>query len=149
MYFRFSGKRTARLVRSTFDSDFEELRLLYSQSAFSPDGQTLAVTGQRHGKDVLYLFDVHSRKQIKRFDLPLETVTSPAWSPDGEFILFASTRLGFKDEMTYTDAPQPYGEIFVMRYDGTNVQQLTDNQWEDGTPAWQPRARARTSSSER
>jgi TolB protein len=63
-----------------------------------------------------------------------------AWSPDGEHIVFASTRMGFKDEMTYTDAPQPYGELFVMRSDGTNVQQLTDNQWEDGTPAWQPTA---------
>jgi Tol biopolymer transport system component len=60
------------------------------------------------------------------------------WSPDGEHIVFASSRMGFKDEVTYTDAPQPYGEIFVMRYDGSNVQQLTDNQWEDGTPAWQP-----------
>jgi hypothetical protein len=29
----------------------------------------------------------------------------------------------------------------VMRYDGSDVQQLTDNQWEDGTPAWQPTAR--------
>jgi len=26
----------------------------------------------------------------------------------------------------------------VMRFDGTDVRQLTDNQWEDGTPAWQP-----------
>ncbi len=33
--------------------------------------------------------------------------------------------------------PQPYGEIFVMRYDGTGVEQLTDNQWEDGAPGWQ------------
>ena len=41
-----------------------------------------------------------------------------AWSPDGEHIVFASTRMGFKDEATYTDAPQPYGEIFVMRADG-------------------------------
>jgi TolB protein len=65
-----------------------------------------------------------------------------AWSPDGERIVFASTRLGFKDEMTYTDAPQPYGEIFVMRADGSDVQQLTDNQWEEGTPAWQPARRA-------
>ncbi len=63
------------------------------------------------------------------------------WSPDGESIVFATTRLGFKDEMIYTDAPQPYGELFVMRYDGTNVQQITDNQWEDGTPAWQPAPR--------
>jgi hypothetical protein len=25
-----------------------------------------------------------------------------------------------------------------MRADGTDVQQLTDNQWEEGTPAWRP-----------
>jgi TolB protein len=60
------------------------------------------------------------------------------WSPDGQQIVFASARMGFKDEVIYTDAPQPYGELFVMRYDGTNLVQLTDNQWEDGTPAWQP-----------
>ena len=46
--------------------------------------------------------------------------------------------MGFKDEALSTDAPQPYGELFVMRYDGADVQQLTDNQWEDGGPAWQP-----------
>jgi len=60
------------------------------------------------------------------------------WSPDGEHIVFASSRMGYKDEAIYTDAPQPYGEIFVMRYDGKNVEQLTDNQWEEGTPAWRP-----------
>ena len=61
-----------------------------------------------------------------------------AWSPDGEQLLFTSSRMGFKDEAIYTGGPQPYGEIFVMRYDGTHVEQLTDNQWEDGGPAWQP-----------
>jgi Tol biopolymer transport system component len=60
------------------------------------------------------------------------------WSPDGEWIAFSSARMGFKDEALNTDSPQPYGEIFIMRYDGTRVQQLTDNQWEEGTPAWLP-----------
>jgi len=49
--------------------------------------------------------------------------------------------MGFKDEVAYTDAPQPYGEIFVMRYDGTQVEQRTDNQWEEGSPAWEPSMR--------
>jgi TolB protein len=61
------------------------------------------------------------------------------WSPDGERIVFTSSRMGFKDEALNGEfAPQPYGEIFVMRYDGTQVEQLTDNQWEDGGPTWQP-----------
>jgi Tol biopolymer transport system component len=60
------------------------------------------------------------------------------WSPDGEWIVFSSTRRGFKDEVIYTWAPQPYGELFMMRYDGSRVRQLTDNKWEDAGPAWQP-----------
>lgn len=50
-----------------------------------------------------------------------------AWSPDGERIAFTSSRMGFKDEVLLTNNPQPYGEIFVMHYDGTQVEQLTDN----------------------
>jgi Tol biopolymer transport system component len=49
-----------------------------------------------------------------------------AWSPDGERLLFCSSRMGFKDEVVLIGAPQPYGEVFVMRYDGTHVEQLTD-----------------------
>jgi Tol biopolymer transport system component len=64
-----------------------------------------------------------------------------AWSPDGERLLFATSRMGFKDEALYTEAPQPYGEIFAMKADGTEVQQLTDDQWEQGGPAWMPEKR--------
>ncbi len=34
-----------------------------------------------------------------------------AWSPDGERLLFTSSRMGFKDEALLTGEPQPYGEI--------------------------------------
>ena len=62
----------------------------------------------------------------------------PAWSADGDYILFSSSRFGFKDEAPLADIPQPYGELFVMRADGSDQQPLTDNRWEEGTPAWQP-----------
>jgi hypothetical protein len=48
-------------------------------------------------------------------------------------------RTGFRDEALLIGAPQPYGEIFVMDYDGTGVEPLTDDQWEEGGPAWKPR----------
>ena len=90
----------------------------YEIFTIKPDGTSLKRLTSTHGNDA-----------------------HEAWSPDGEYIVFASSRMGFKDEAMYTDAPQPYGEIFVMRYDGSGVEQLTDNQWEDGTPAWQPSPR--------
>ena len=49
----------------------------------------------------------------------------PAWSPDGNRIAFQSDRDGDH-------------EIFVMDADGTNVQQLTDNDSYDENPAWSP-----------
>ena len=136
--------------------------------SFGPDGdnglkifnlETNAITPLTHGYDNfplwsprgdLIMFSRLAEKDYEIFTIkPDGTGTKrlsyshgndahQGWSPDGQRIVFASSRMGFKDEMTYTDAPQPYGELFTMRYDGTDVQQLTDNQWEDGTPAWQP-----------
>lgn len=87
-------------------------------------------------------YELHTIKPngtgLKRLTYTHGNEAHMAWSPDGESIAFASSRMGFKDEGAYTDAPQPYGELFVMRYDGTHIEQITDNQWEDGTPAWQP-----------
>ena len=67
------------------------------------------------------------------------------FSPDGEWIAFSTGRQGFKDEAIHLllAAPggltfQPYGEIAVMRADGSNVRPLTDNSVEDGAASWVP-----------
>jgi WD40 repeat protein len=120
-----TGKRSARLVKSVFNPNFEELRLLYSQSAFSPDGRSLAVTGQRKGKDVLYLFDVRSRREVKRFELPLEGVTGPAWSPDGKQLVFSGSAGGLTD-------------LYLVNADGSGFERLTNDKFGDVQPQWSP-----------
>lgn len=61
------------------------------------------------------------------------------WSPDGNHLVFSSSRLGFKDEAPlYDSSPQPYAKLFIMNADGSEQRPLTDNKWEEGTPAWQP-----------
>ena len=120
-----SGKRSGRIAQSTFDPDFEELRLLYSQSAFSPDGKLLAMTGQRRGKDVLYVYDVETRLRVARLDLPIESANSPSWSPDGKQIVFSGSTGGTTD-------------LYMVNADGTDLRHLTYDGYGDFQPQWSP-----------
>jgi Tol biopolymer transport system component len=104
---------------------------------WSPRGDLIAFI-RRNGAD-FEVFTIHpDGTGLKQLTHTHGNDAHLAWSPDGERLLFCSSRMGFKDEVVLIGAPQPYGEVFVMRYDGTQVEQLTDNQWEEGGPAWQP-----------
>jgi Tol biopolymer transport system component len=104
---------------------------------WSPRGDLIAFVRQVQGD--YEIFTIHpDGKSTRRLTYSAGNDAHGSWSPDGEWIVFSSTRMGFKDEALYTSGVQPYGELFVMRYDGTHVQQLTDNQWEDGGAVWQP-----------
>jgi TolB protein len=45
--------------------------------------------------------------------------------------------------------PQPHGDLYVMRADGGDVHQLTDNQFEEATAAWRLDASSHSTSSGR
>ena len=140
-----------RLVYRTFGPEGNGLRIInlkdravttltsyYDNFPFwSPRGDVIMFSRQESGNFDIYTIQPDGTN-LKRLTTSPGNDAHMAWSPDGEWIAFASSRMGFKDESLYTSAPQPYGELFVMRHDGTQVRQLTDNQWEDGAPAWQP-----------
>ena len=104
---------------------------------WSPKGDRIAFI-RRTGEDFQVFSIRPDGKGLKQLTDTHGIDAHLAWSPDGHRLLFTSSRMGFKDEALYTGGPQPYGEIFVMNADGTNIEQLTDNQWEEGGPAWQP-----------
>jgi Tol biopolymer transport system component len=63
----------------------------------------------------------------------------PHFSPDGRWVVFTSERAGYSaEEVSLPRQPQPYGELFVVRTDGTGLSRLTHNGFEEGTPAWGP-----------
>ena len=140
-----------RFVYRTFGPDGEGLRIMNIETKavttvtegydnfplWSPRGDLIMFSRQADGDYEIYTVKPDGTG-VKRLTFSKGNDAHMGWSPDGEHIVFASTRMGFKDEAIYNDAPQPYGELFVMKYDGSDVQQITDNQWEDGTPAWVP-----------
>lgn len=144
-----------RFVYRTFGANGDGLRIMNLETKevttliegydnfplWSPRGDLIVFSRQVQGNYEVFTIRPDGT-DVKQLTFTRGNDAHMAWSPDGEYIAFASSRMGYKDEGTYTDAPQPYGEIFVMRFDGTDVQQLTDNQWEDGTPAWQPTGRS-------
>jgi Tol biopolymer transport system component len=120
-----TGKRIKRLVKSTLNPDAEELRIIYSQSSFSPDAKHLAYVGQRKGRDVLYVLDVAKQETVRRLELPLEGVTGPAWSPDGSKIVFSGLQGGLTD-------------LYIVDADGHNLKRLTNDRHGDMQPSWSP-----------
>ncbi|WP_310568975.1 hypothetical protein [Gemmatimonas sp.] len=123
-----TGKRIARLVKTTTNPDYEQLRYIYSQPSFSPDAKLLAFTGQSGGRDVLYVMDVKSRKILKKFDFELDQVLSPSFSPDGRRIVFSGMRHGMSD-------------LYIASLDAGGYTQVTKDPFGDLQPQWSPDGR--------
>lgn len=107
--------------------------------AWSPKGDRILFTSDRDGDWELYTIGVDGH-DLRRLTVSPGNDAHATWSHDGEWIAFASARGGFKDEMPVGEGGgQGAGDIFVMRADGSDVRQLTDDAFEEATPAFAPR----------
>ena len=67
-----------------------------------------------------------------------------SYSPDGEFIAFSSTRSAYEQDLTPREQqwlendPSYFGEIYIMRADGSDVTRLTTTPGYDGGPFFSP-----------
>ena len=118
-------RRTGELY--VVNADGSEKRLVTkgvragSGTAWSPDGQTIAVADYRR---VLFVSaDGSERRDVTR---AWGLDGSPVWSHDGRRIAFA----GRRDDCR--------GEIYVMNADGSGLRRLTRNVLHDAMPFWAP-----------
>ena len=105
---------------------------------WSPTGDLIAFTSFRDGDYEIYTIKPDGTN-LKRLTNSPGNEAHNSWSPDGKWLAFMCAKGGFKDEAAlHPRNPQAYGEVAVMRADGSDIRVLTDNQFEEGTPTWVP-----------
>ncbi|KAJ5113211.1 tat pathway signal sequence domain-containing protein [Penicillium angulare] len=115
---------------------------------WSPDGERIVFTrnnnwtesyGARWYADRFDIYTIRpDGSDLTRVTDSLSNDAHAVWSQDGR-IMWSAGMYGFKDESALFDNTfQPYGQIMIMDYDGSNKELLTDTIWEDSMPLYIP-----------
>lgn len=123
-----TGKTIDRLVEGSQTPDFEELNILTPGLTWSPDGNKIAISAERSGFDVIYIFDLEEdERETLEFDL--ESIESVTWSNDGKYLAFVGQNSRQSD-------------IYTYNFETGEVQNLTNDIFSDSDPAWSHQSNA-------
>jgi len=130
------GKRTKRLVQAQRSGDLESLHSYVSGMSFSPDGRNIVFVAKSQGKDALFFLDISRNKVYLKRRFDFHNLLSPQWSPDGKKIAFSALDRHKRD-------------LYIYHLETDEVEQITDDRFDDVDPTWLPNSAEIVFSSDR
>ncbi|ESR57828.1 hypothetical protein CICLE_v10019102mg [Citrus x clementina] len=142
-------------VNGEFNGDIRQLTdgpWIDTMPSWSPKGDLIAFSSNRHNPDNVEAFSLYVIKPdgsgLRRIhvagpegsgDVDRERINHVCFSADGEWLLFTAN-LGavMAEPVSWPNQFQPYGDLYVVKLDGSGLRRLTWNGYENGTPAWHP-----------
>ncbi len=119
------GRVEERLVKGDRTEQFETLRFLNASFDFDPKGERIVFAARAGREDAIYIQRTRDREILSRFSVPVDGIANPAFSPDGEWIVFVGLDGGRSD-------------LWRIRTDGKDLERLTDDRFLALSPRYSP-----------
>lgn len=140
-------------VNGEFDGGIRRLTdgpWIDTMPSWSPVGDLIAFSSNMHNPNNSEAFSIYVIRPdgsgLRRIhvaglegsaEVDRERINHVCFSRDGEWLLFTSNLGGVTVEpVSLPNQFQPYGDLFVVRLDGTGLRRLTWSGYENGTPTW-------------
>lgn len=140
--YRVKGKGVGLRILTLADGSIQTLTDDTDNFPFwSPDGARICFTRFVGGVEAFDIFSIRpDRSDLQRIVAAPGNDSHCAWTADSKSVIYSSSQLGHRDEAPLYDrgSAQPYAELFIANADGSNPRPITDDKWEQATPAVVP-----------
>ncbi|KAI3840217.1 hypothetical protein MKX03_035106 [Papaver bracteatum] len=140
-------------VNGEFDGKIRQLTegpWIDTMPSWSPDGKLIAFSSNRHNPADEECFSIYfinpDGTNLRRFFIQgvdkehadRERINHVYFSPNSKWLLFTANLGGNSAEpVSLPNQFQPYGDLYIVKVaDGSGLQRLTCNAFENGTPTW-------------